>query len=483
MNKKPNQHRLLLPLLLGLALTPALAAPKIAADLLLKSATVVDVGQGRLLHGKAVLTRGGQILAVVDETQLEAYEARRTIDLAGRYLIPGLWDSHVHFGGGEALIAENQQLLPLYLAHGITTVRDCAGDLSDTVLDWRAQIKAGRLRGPTIFASGAKLEGYKPLWKGTLEVGTAAEVGQALDRLQAARVDFVKITENTMTPAIYLEALRQAKARGLPSSAHLPAQLTLAQASAAGLGTVEHMPYLLRAATPREAELTAQVAAGQISGRAAAEQSLASFDEASARRALRGLAANGTAVVPTLSVIRITAYLDRDDHSRDDYLKYIGPGLRQTYDWRVKRAALDSPAAIAYRHASFEQAAALLPLLVQEGVPIIAGTDAGFLNSFDYPGQALHDEIELYVKYGLTPLQALQSAVLNGPRFLGKLAQYGDLAAGKQADIVVLDADPLADITATRKIRAVMSKGEWLDRGELDRMLAGVQQWVAARSN
>jgi imidazolonepropionase-like amidohydrolase len=285
-----------------------------------------------------------------------------------------------------------------------------------------------------------------------------------------------------MRPDIYLEALRQAKARGLPTSAHLAAQVTLAQASAAGLGTVEHMGYLLRAATPHEAELTAQVAAGTLTARSATEQSLASFDRATALIAFRMLATHGTAVVPTLAGSRVTAYLDQDDHARDDYLKYIGPRLRQTYEWRVKRAALDSPEAIVARHASFEQAAGLLPLLAEAGVSVIAGTDAGFLNSFDYPGAALHDELALYVRYGLTPLQALQSATLNGPRFLGKLDRYGALAPGKRADIVVLDVNPLADISATRQIRGVVTKGQWLDRATLDRMLIDVQTWVAQQT-
>ncbi|WIT10241.1 amidohydrolase family protein [Paucibacter sediminis] len=454
------------------------AAPQ-KVDLVLRDATVVDVAGGRLLRGQAVVTRGDRIVAVVDQRRLGAYKAGRTLSLKGRYLIPGLWDNHVHFGGGTELIDENKQLLPLYLAHGITTVRDCAGDLSDTVLQWRDEIAARTLLGPTILASGAKLEGYKPLWKGTQEVGTPEEVGQALDRLKAAKADFVKITENTMRADIYLDALRQARARGLPSSAHLHAQVTLDQAAEAGLGTVEHMPYLLRAATPREAELTAQVVSGAITGRAAAEQSLATFDEATARAAFRRLAARGTAVVPTLSVIRITAYLDEDDHARDSYLQYIGPKLRQTYDWRVKRAALDGPEAIAYRHANYEKAAALLPLLAQEGVAIVAGTDAGFLNSFDYPGQALHDELALYVKNGLTPQQALASSLIAGPRFLGKLEQHGALAAGKVADIVVLRANPLADIAATRQIEAVVTQGRLLDRRRLDAMLAAVREWVA----
>ncbi len=459
----------------------ATAAPAIAADLILRDATLVDVAAGSLITGQAVVTRGDRILAVVPAKQLGRYRAKQTLSLKGRYLIPGLWDSHVHFGGGEALIAENRQLLPLYLAHGITTVRDCAGDLSDTVLQWRGEIAARRLLGPTIFASGAKLEGYKPLWKGTQEVGTHEEVVQALDKLRDARTDFVKITENTMRADTYLDALREAKTRGLPSSAHLHAQVTLDQASEAGLGSVEHLNYLLRAATPREAELTSQVADGALTPRAAAEQSLASFDEATARATFKRMAARGTAVVPTLSVIRITAYLDQDDHAKDDYLKYIGPKLRQTYEWRVKRAALDGPDAVAYRHASYEKTARLLPLLAESGVEIVAGTDAGFLNSFDYPGQALHDELEVYVRSGLTPTQALRSAVIAGPRFLGKLDGYGALAEGKVADIVVLRGNPLQDIAATRRIEAVVTQGRLLDRHRLDTMLKDVSDWVAAQ--
>ncbi|MGZ9044219.1 MAG: amidohydrolase family protein [Telluria sp.] len=455
------------------------AADKIAVDVALSKATIIDVAAGTRATGKTVLLKGDTIVAVVSDAQLKNYAPKKVIELPGKYLMPGLWDTHVHFGGGEALIEENKQLLPLYIAHGITAVRDCAGDLSDTVLSWRQQIAAGTMKGPTIFASGQKLEGIKPLWKGTLEVGSPAEVSRALDQLQAQKVDFVKITENTMTPDTYLEALRQAKVRGMRTSGHLPGQMPLARAFDAGLGTVEHLSYLLRATTPREAELAGQVAAGKLTGREVNRLSIESYDDATARVAFRHMAARGTAVVPTLSVSRITAYLDQEDHSKDSYLKYIGKGLRETYDWRVKRAAQDTPDAIALRHAVYEKSAALLPMLAQEGVSIIAGTDAGFLNSFDYPGQALHDEIALYVKHGLTPHQALQSAVVNGPRFLGKLDRYGSVAAGKSADLLVLDADPLADIGATRTIRMVVSRGVVHDRARLDKMLEDVRRWVA----
>ncbi|MES2149232.1 MAG: amidohydrolase family protein [Pseudomonadota bacterium] len=456
----------------------ATAAP-IPVDLILRGATIIDVASGSGATGKAVVIKGDRIVAVVDDKALDRYRARRTVQLPGKFIIPGLWDSHVHFGGGEPLIEENQHLLALYLANGITSVRDCAGDLTDTVLRWRAQIAAGTLEGPTIFASGAKFEGYKPLWKGTREVRTPQEVTAALDQLQAQKVDFIKITENTLTPDIYLEILRQARARGMRSSGHVPAQLTLAAMFDAGLGTVEHLTYLLRTSTAREAELTALVAAGTISSRDALRLSLQSYDEAVARRSFRRMAAAGTAVVPTLSVQRLTAYLDQQDHSGDAYLQYIGKGLRQTYDWRVQRAAQDDTDAVELRHAIVEKAAALLPILAQEGVSIIAGTDAGFLNSYDYPGLALHEELALYVQYGLSPQQALQSAVVNGPRFLGKLDRYGSVAPGKVADVLVLDADPLRDIGATRKIRMVLSRGTVYDRARLDRMLAETRDWVA----
>ncbi|MFS2136800.1 amidohydrolase family protein [Duganella sp. Dugasp56] len=467
-------------LALGL-LGAAHAGHRIAVDLALTRATLIDVAGGKAVTGKSVLLKGDTIVAVVDDRQLSGYAAKKTLRLPGKYLMPGLWDTHVHFGGGPALIEENRHLLALYLANGITAVRDCSGDLPDTVLAWRGQINAGQLEGPTIFTSGAKLEGYKPLWKGTIEVGTPEEVSKALDGLQAQKVDFVKITENTLKPEIYLEALRQARERGMRTSGHIPVQLTLAQMFDAGLGTVEHQSYLLRASTPREKELTAQVAAGTLTGKEAMRQSLASYDEQTARASFRYMASKGTAVVPTLSVSRVVAYLDRDDHSKDPALQYIGKGLRATYDWRVQRAALDNAAAIALRKATFEKSAALLPILAQEGVSIIAGTDAGFLNSYDYPGQALHDEIGLYVQYGLTPVQALRTAVVNGPRFLGKLDRYGSLEAGKSADLLVLDANPLQDIAATREIRTVVSRGQVYDRARLDRMMAETKAWVAAQ--
>jgi imidazolonepropionase-like amidohydrolase len=190
------------------------------------------------------------------------------------------------------------------------------------------------------------------------------------------------------------------------------------------------------------------------------------------------LAANGTAVVPTINGSFITTYLDKTSHANDDYLRYLGPALKRTYNWRVDRAAKDNAEAIAVRHQNFEAAANLLPLLYNSGVTILAGTDAGYLNSFNYPGLGMHDELAIMVKYGLTPQQALICSIVNGPVFFNQSKEYGSISKGKNADLLILNANPLIDINNTKKIDAVINKGKYLSRKMLDQLLSDTEQKV-----
>jgi imidazolonepropionase-like amidohydrolase len=453
----------------------ALAAPAAArerADLLIRNATIVDIARGKLVPSQAVAITGNTITAVDrDRSMGRRFTAARQVDASGKFIMPGLWDMHVHFGGGPELIAENKALLPVYVAYGVTTVRDCAADLSASVLEWRDGVASGRLLGPTIFTSGPKLEGYKPIWKGTLEVGTPADVEAALDKLQAMNVDFVKITDNTLKPDIFLYAVREAKRRGMKTSAHTPYALTIERAVEAGLGSIEHIDYLIKAGSPKEAEIGAAYAAGKLTYGQASDAFVDSFDPTYARKAYRALARRGVYVTPTLNMGRILAYLDREDHSTDPALALIGPGLRKTYQWRIDRAAKATPAEVAARHKEYELSKRVLPMLAEAGIPILAGTDAGYLNSFNYPGEALHEELERYVEAGFTPQQALVSATIAGPRFLGRAARYGAVGPGRTADLLILDGNPLRNIAATRSIRAVVLHGRLLDRAALDRLI------------
>jgi len=462
----------------ALALVAALATASPAqardsADLLIRGASVVDVAHGRILQHQSVAVRGDSIIAIGPDRAINRrFRAKRSVEATGKFVMPGLWDMHVHFGGGPELIAENKALLPLYVAYGVTTVRDCAADISSSVIEWRDGIAKGQLLGPTLFTSGPKLEGYKPIWKGTLEVGSPTEVNAALDKLQGMHVDFVKITDNTLKPDTFLYAVKEAKRRGLRTSAHTPYALTIDEAVDAGLSSIEHIDYLIKAGSPKEAEIGASYAAGKLSYADASNAFVNTFDAAYAREAYRRLSAKGVYVTPTLNMGRILAFLDREDHSKDEGLAYIGPGLRKTYDWRIERAAKATPAQVAARHKEHELSMEVLPMLEAAHIPILAGTDAGYLNSFNYPGEGLHDEIELYVKAGLSPQQALASSVLTGPKFLGHAERYGSVAPGKTADLLILDANPLQSVAATRKISAVVLRGRLIDRKALDKLLA-----------
>lgn len=464
------------------ALAPAMAAERI--DLLVRGADVLDIVDGHWRSGHAIAIDHGRILAVLPDAEAVRYAPERSVDATGKYAIPALWDMHVHFGGGPAVVEDNLDLLPLYVAHGISGVRDAAGDLAQEVLGWRDEVSSGKRLSPRIFTSGPKIEGLKPIWKGTLEVGSPTDLQAALDRLQAMKVDFVKITDNTLETGLFLQAVREADKRGLTTSAHVPYRLTIDEASAAGLDSIEHLDYVFKAGSPLEARLGAAIADGTLSSRDAYEQWNASFDPARARDTYRRLAERGTVVVPTLNGSRIVAYLDQDDHRDDAYLQYIGPDLQATYAWRVERAAKDSTDDIERRHRRFEHVASTtLPLLQDAGVTVLAGTDAGYLNSYNYPGIGLHDELAWLVRYGITPLNALRGATLHGARFLKQQSDYGSVDAGKVADILLLDADPIADITATRRIHALVLRGDLLDRRRLDGLLEGVAGRVAGRRN
>jgi imidazolonepropionase-like amidohydrolase len=447
------------------------------ADLVIDNVAIVDVIKGRAIASQSVVIRAGRIIETGPSSIARRYKATQTIIATGKYIMPGLWDMHVHFGG-DTLVDENEKLLPLYLAMGVTTVRDCAEDISLDVLKWKKEIKEGKRDGPDIFTSGPKLEGPKSIWPGDLEIANHEELMAALDSLQKLKVDFIKITDNTLPPSLFLESVREARKRGWKVSGHVPAALTLEELSAAGLSTIEHLGYVLRAATTEEARIARLRGENKMTSAEAATLTLQSRDTAVALRNFRILAAQGTAVVPTMNGSHITACLDQDDHIHDEYLKYLGPDLKRTYGWRVQRAQKDDSAAIEFRHRNFEASATLLPFLEKAGVTIIAGTDAGFLNAYNYPGLGIHQELAMMVHYGLSPRSAMLASVVNGPAFFGLQDEFGSVSKGKRADLLLLDGNPLEDIRNTRSIFAVIRKGSYRSRPELDRSLKEVETWV-----
>ncbi|MEI6087716.1 MAG: amidohydrolase family protein [Bacteroidota bacterium] len=450
------------------------------ADLILQDISVVDVLHNKIQAHQTVVINKGRIIAVGKNGISKNYQTHHLLNTSGKYIMPSLWDMHVHFGG-DTLKEENKWLLPLFLANGVTTVRDCAGDISPTVLEWKKAIAENKLEGPNIFTSGPKLEGPKSIWPGDLEIANETEMNLALDSLQGLKVDFIKITDNALDPALFLASIKASRKRGWKVSGHAPVQYTLNELSDAGLSTIEHLSYLMRAASKDEERITLLRRENKISAKDASIQLMQSMDSATAIRKFKLLAANATAIVPTMNGSRVVAYLDEDNHQHDDYLKYLGPALKRTYAWRVDRASKDDANAIIARHQSFEAAAHLIPWLYQAGVLFLAGTDAGYLNSYNYPGIGLHDELAMMVHYGLPIHEALKASVINGPAFFNQSKDYGSVEENKIADLLILDANPLTDIHNTKKIFALIRKGNYLNRKKLDTIFASIKEKVDKR--
>jgi imidazolonepropionase-like amidohydrolase len=474
----------LIALLAGCALReggaegPVEARPK---ALLITHANVVDVLDGRVASDRAILIEGERITAIdgdVEALRRQVKEPVDEVDAHGHYAIPGLWDMHMHIEG-EDLVEDNRALMPVYVAYGVTTVRDCASNLGPLVLQWRDDVRAGRMFGPRIFTAGRKLEGLHTMWKGALEIDNEQDLSRALDLLVEWKVDFVKITEDTLRGPLFLTSVREARKRGFKVSGHVPFDVPIADLVQAGFSSIEHAPYMIRLGSDERATAAA-FTAGTLTKAEATRLYFRDFDQ---RRAIEGykmLAAHQVAVTPTLIGSKQLAFLDEDDHSGDAYLQLLTQRFKANYAWRLEWQRNDSPARIQQRKADFRLVQQQLPYLQAAGVTLFAGTDAAALNSFVYPGLALHQELVLFQQGGLTPLVALQSATINGARFMGVADTLGTVEPGKIADLVLLNRNPLVDIAATQDIDAVVRGGAYLDRHALDAILDEARKKRAA---
>lgn len=465
--------RCVMAVLAGLTIAATVSAQEV--DLVVAGVGVIDLETGTVAANRAILVDDGKIVDIRDAAGLDGVIAATGVAMPGAFAMPGLWDMHIHLRGGAALESENEALLAQYLGHGITGVRDAAGDLAPEVARWRAEIVAGRRIGPEIFTSLQKIDGKDATWAGSIAVETVDDIAPALDRLTGAGADFIKIYDSRITPELYLATLRAADARGLRTAAHLPFAIAFADALDAGLGSLEHALYLHKAASPLDREISAAVAEARRTGdRAGAgdvfTRLLASENPDHARAMFRRMAESGTALTPTLYIDRLLRFLDSESHEQDPGLAEVPPGIRASYAGRVEAAMRRSPEAVERDHARMAATIRLTGIAAEEGVMILAGSDSGASNSYVHAGDSLHRELALLVEAGLSPLAALRAATINGARWLGVNQRFGTLAPGKAADILILEGNPLVDIANTRSALALVRGGVVYDRDRLAAM-------------
>lgn len=461
---QPN-HLIRSLLLLSCLLGPCAA---LADSLTLANANVVNIHSGEV-ELRDVVVRDGVILSLSAPGSETTADTPR-VDLQQRYLIPGLWDMHVHFEGRD-LVEDNALLLPVYLAYGITGVREAASNLADTVLAWRGEIARGERLGPHLFTAGQKFEGIDSLWDGDREVGSLEEMRRGMDDQQAKAVDFIKITANTLEPELFLATATEAQQRGFLVSGHVPLSLGIFELVEAGLSSIEHASHMLRLGHPREEDIARAVRAGSITPESAQAAYRSEFDQAVALAAYSKLAESGVALTPTLIGGRQLAWLDEIDHSNDLFLQYLTEDFTANYQWRIQRMADETRAQSQQRKLTYQLIAAQIPLLHDAGVLLLAGSDSAALNTYVYPAEALHTELGLFTDAGLTPLQALRAATINGAQFMGRADRYGSVEVGKAADLVVLESNPLEDIRAVGRINALVYGGQYFDRRRLNQLL------------
>ncbi|MEQ5789400.1 amidohydrolase family protein [Erythrobacter sp. NFXS35] len=436
-------------------------------DLAIVDASIVDVQTGEVSVNRTILLEGDRIAAIVPSDS--NFSSRQQFRATGRYVIPGLWDMHIHIRGGDELIAANAAWLPQYLSHGVTAVRDGGGDLPDVVARWRDEIDRGERIGPRIYTSLQKIDGPGSSWPGSIEISSVEEVGAALDNLESRNADFIKLYDSTISHEVYLATLEEAERRGLRTSGHLPMAVTIEQAIGAGIDAIEHEVYLARAASTRDHGFARRAAEGEpLSVYGLANELIDSADDQHRDRQFAMMKANNVAIVSTILFGRM---LDRETDwtvfEQSEGLTNTPERMRETFAERVAGAQARTPQQIATDTLLSGHNRRLLADAVERGVTVLAGTDTGAVNSFLFPGDSLHRELEDLVAIGVTPLQALRSTTTEAAAWLDESEDYGTLEVGKVADFVVLQSNPLENISNTRAIEAVVQNGRLFTRGEL----------------
>jgi imidazolonepropionase-like amidohydrolase len=398
------------------------------------------------------------------------------VDASGKFLIPALWDMHVHTENAE-------RDFPMFIANGVLGVRNMAGVAKD-VFRWRKDTASGKMLGPQIVAAGPLIDGPEPAHpEHAIPVHNAAEARQAVQSLKAMGADFVKVYDGVPRDA-YFAIAEESKTVGLPFVGHVPGSIRVVEASNAGQRSVEHGAYLDGGAT-NEDEATKQkdrwpdtMAEAQRTGNFSlipeniAKDGNAMLDHLSFERLgqlYKTFVRNGTHLTPTLAVQETRVFVDEISKRPDSRNRYMTKAELEA--WKPENDMFSkyrTPAYIAYQKRDYQETLKGIKLAQQLGVQLLAGTDV--VAPWTYPGFSLHDELGLLVGAGLTPLEALRTATVNPAQFFG-MKDMGKIAPGMKANLVLLDANPLEDIGNTKKIMSVVMRGALYTRGQLDDLL------------
>jgi len=449
-----------------------------AQSLIIENVTVIDATGAAPRPGMSVGIEKGQILEI--KKSLRAPKGAVTIDGTGKFLIPGLWDMHVHISAPEIFF-------PLLVANGITGAREMfTGIPMETIRQWRMRSDV-----PRIYAAGF-LDG--PLMlnppPGAFAVSNPDQARFAVRALAQSGVDFLKVY-NSIPRDAYFAIADEARAIGIPFAGHVPEAVSTGEASDAGQRSEEHLINVLLDCSTNSAALRAERVATMFSDKITGEARLRAlawpdpeglfdtYSEEKAATLFGKFVRNGTWHTPTLVVLSGFVRARDDDFAHDPRRNFLPREWTDTWDPRVTFYLRDLSAEDYEKlhtriAALLERDKKLVGDMRKAGVEFLAGTDSSGWNPV-LPGFGLHEELSLLVQSGLTPMEALQAATRNPARYFNKLNELGTVEVKKSADLVLLNADPLEDIRNTQKIEAVILRGRYYSRKDLNTMLKPVQ--------
>jgi imidazolonepropionase-like amidohydrolase len=457
-----------------LALTVLGANPSLA----LQGASVIDVADGAVRREQTLLITDNRIAQVGPTAELELPAETKKVNATGKFVVPGLWDMHVHFASAD--------YAPLFIANGVVGVRDMHAHVPFILLPLRTAIAQGKVLGPEILTAISMVDGAPPMWADAVSAGNPEAGRKAVQSLKARKADFVKIYSG-LDRETFLAICDEAKKLDLAVVGHIPEAVSAIDASNAGVRSMEHIFGILTASATNETELRQELVTS-IRGVDAKQfypllirSQLKALDNYNAERAdalFATLAKNRTYQCPTMTVHRMFANLTDPEFAADPRTRFTPKLIKfawtQALQWVTPIAQNASD-----QQRLYVKTKDVVRAMHQAGVPILAGTDTS--NPYCLAGFSLHDELELLVESGLTPLAALQSATLEPARYLKREDSQGSVAVGHRADLLLLDANPLEDIRNTTKIHAVVLGGQLLDRAALDAMLTKAEATAAKR--
>jgi imidazolonepropionase-like amidohydrolase len=462
---------LLLFLLLVAIPVPSPVPPNLrASPLAITNVSVIDLEADTLLAGQTVVIENGRIMALDSHALVTLPDHARRIDGTDKFLIPGLWDMHAHHG----TVFAPQLSLPLFIAAGITNVRDLGGHASlEQKNEWRERILNGTLLGPRIMGQAGLI---------LFSMETEDEARRLIDDLDEGS-GFIKVY-NQVLPGAYFALLDAARQKGIDVLGHRPRSVSAVDAARAGHKSFEHARLFLFECYPGAKELRERYRAryagevpstGRLDSTATRRAMIDEHDPEMFDKLVTSMIESGTWFCPTHITRKMDAFADNEAYRQDTRLKYIH--FLDRIEWASDANGMierdPTPEGRKAFMDFYEKGLELTGKAHQAGVKILAGSDAH--DTYCFPGFGLHDELQELVKAGLTPMQALKTATVNPAEYFGRSDDYGSVAVGKVADLVLLDANPLDSMANIGSINSVIYDGILYSRQDLDEALDYVE--------